>query len=82
VAGDFNGDGTVDAADYVVWRDGLGTLFMPNDYNTWRNHFGQSAGAGTVFDSPGTIAVPEPWTLSAFLAFLGSLSLHRGRRRR
>jgi hypothetical protein len=23
--GDFNGDGTVDAADYVVWRKGLGT---------------------------------------------------------
>ena len=25
LAGDFNGDGTVDAADYTVWRDGLGT---------------------------------------------------------
>ena len=24
--GDFNRDGTVDAADYVVWRNGLGTL--------------------------------------------------------
>ncbi len=25
--GDYNLDGTVDAADYTVWRDGLGTTF-------------------------------------------------------
>ena len=27
LAGDFNGNGVVDAADYVVWRKGLGTTF-------------------------------------------------------
>ena len=32
IAGDFNTDGTVDAADYVVWRNGLGTTYAQNDY--------------------------------------------------
>jgi hypothetical protein len=27
IAGDFNGDGLVDSADYVVWRKSLGTIF-------------------------------------------------------
>ena len=34
--GDFNNDGTVDAADYVVWRKGLGTIYTQDDYNVWR----------------------------------------------
>ena len=38
--GDFNNDGTVDAADYVVWRKSDGT---PAGYNAWRTHFGQTA---------------------------------------
>ena len=37
--GDFNHDGTVDAADYVVWRKTDGTQA---EYNTWRTHFGQT----------------------------------------
>ena len=36
---DFNSDGTVDAADYVVWRK-MGA--SQDDYETWRDHFGQS----------------------------------------
>ena len=36
VPGDFNFDGTVDAADYVVWRNGLGTAYTQNDYGVWR----------------------------------------------
>src|SRR5262249_15044183 len=40
--GDFNYDGTVDAADYVVWRKGLGTTYTQSDYDTWRSHFGQT----------------------------------------
>ena len=46
--GDFNGDGSVNAADYVVWRKGLGTAYTPNDYNVWRAHFGQTAGSGRL----------------------------------
>lgn len=40
--GDFNKDGFVDAADYTVWRDGLGTTYTPEDYDVWRMHFGES----------------------------------------
>jgi hypothetical protein len=52
--GDYNNDGTVNAADYTLWRDHLGTSFaLPNrspantgdvsqaDYETWRSGFGQ-----------------------------------------
>jgi hypothetical protein len=56
--GDFNGDGRVDAADYVVWRKGLGTTYNQSDYDVWRAHFGQTvAGFGTDVVTPGT--VPE-----------------------
>jgi hypothetical protein len=57
--GDFNGDGSVGAADYVVWRKGLGTIYTQNDYNVWRTHFGQTAGSG----SGASGSVPEPATL-------------------
>jgi hypothetical protein len=51
--GDYNQNGVVDAADYVVWRK---TDNTPDGYNTWRSHFGQTAGSGSV-------PVPEPATL-------------------
>lgn len=57
---DFNGDGTVDTADFTVWRDTLGQTVVPGDagdanhdgvvdaadYTIWRDQFGQSPGAG------------------------------------
>jgi sulfatase modifying factor 1 len=58
VAGDFNGNGVVDAADYVVWRKTDGT---PAGYNAWRNHFGQPSGGGS--GATANPAVPEPATL-------------------
>jgi hypothetical protein len=60
-AGDFNGNGVVDAADYVVWRKGLGTLFTQSDYSVWRAHFGQTVGSGA--GASAIAAVPEPATL-------------------
>ena len=56
--GDFNGDGSVDAADYTVWRDGLGTEFVQNDYNVWAANFGSTSATSSGGDS-GT-PVPEP----------------------
>jgi FG-GAP-like repeat len=55
--GDYNGNGTVDAADYVVWRKTQGTTVTPSsgadgngdgmvdqdDYGVWRSRFGQMA---------------------------------------
>jgi hypothetical protein len=64
VDGDFNEDGTIDAADYVVWRkDGL----SEGDYNIWQGNFGEaSPGVG------GAGGVPEPATavLTAIAACL------------
>jgi hypothetical protein len=39
LTGDYNGDGRVDAADYIAWRKNGGAQ---QNYNTWRAHFGQS----------------------------------------
>src|SRR6185503_1303480 len=62
IPGDFNNNGVVDAADYIVWRKSDGT---PAGYNAWRTHFGQPAGGGaalTSAESPAT--VPEPACLA------------------
>lgn len=64
--GDYNQDGTVDAADYVVWRKHDGTQ---QGYNTWRANFGATAGSGAAGDLPFPAAVPEPATF--LLAALG-----------
>jgi len=56
IPGDFNFDGAVNAADYTVWRNGLGSSYSIADYDVWKSHFGvlaPSAGGGAA-------AVPEP----------------------
>jgi hypothetical protein len=86
VDGDYNDNGIVDAADYVIWRENLGTSNpLPHDptggtigtqqYNTWRAHFGQSAGSGSGLDGS---AVPEP----ALPILLITIPLFRLRRSR
>ena len=71
--GDFNGDGKVDAADYVVWRKTDGTLA---GYNEWRTNFGAMSGAGAIASDAGLRAVPEPHslllTLIAGVAVIGA----------
>jgi hypothetical protein len=65
VTGDINGDGKVDAADYVVWRKNPGGIYTQNDRTTWRANFGQTvSGAGTVVNT----AVPEPASIAMFIA--------------
>ena len=73
--GDYNGNSVVDAADYTVWRDRLGTTnAMPNDpiggtigiaqYNQWKTNFGTGgSGAGV-----GASAVLEPATCFVMLS--------------
>jgi hypothetical protein len=65
LAGDYNHNGVVDAADYVLWRKGLDTTFTQADYDTWRGNFGLSGGSGAISGS----AVPEPATM--VVAILG-----------
>jgi hypothetical protein len=71
--GDFNRNGTVDAADYTVWRNGLGADFTPDGYLVWKNHFGQTTG-GASNAATNFAAIPEPpaFALSA-LAILETL---------
>ena len=61
--GDFNQDGLVDTADYVVWRNGLGSTYTQDDYDVWRTHFGATAAAGMATIS----VVPEPAPFVLFL---------------
>jgi Tol biopolymer transport system component len=80
VEGDFNLDGAVDAADYVVWRKRNGS---PQEYDIWRTNFGRTAGAGSgsadhaagSASSPSHSSVPEPFSYSlalvAMIAVLG-----------
>jgi hypothetical protein len=70
--GDFNGDGVVDTADYVVWRKGLGSIYTPDDYEVWRANFGStwSIGASSLPDA----AVPEPASMLLVLAAAGWFS--------
>jgi hypothetical protein len=57
LAGDFNNDGSVDAADYVVWRKSLGSQ---EDYNIWRMNFGRPSEAAAAVSLAGaSAAVPE-----------------------
>jgi hypothetical protein len=76
--GDLNNNGVVDAADYTVWRKGLGTMYVQADYNIWRAHFGQppGSGAGTITNAD----VPEPATSMQII--LVSAIISAGRRRR
>jgi hypothetical protein len=74
VPGDYNMDGTVDAADYVAWRDELGTAYMPDHYETWRRNFGAvSASADSAGGSLSLASVPETasWILMTGLVVLG-----------
>jgi hypothetical protein len=56
LAGDFNGDNVVDAADYVVWRKGMGTTYTENHYHVWRANFSRTLDDGLASQA----AVPEP----------------------
>jgi hypothetical protein len=62
--GDYNLDGTVDAADYVVWRKIDNT---PEGYDAWRTHFGQSLGNGAGAMGAASAATPEPTCLPSLL---------------
>jgi S-formylglutathione hydrolase FrmB len=73
---DYNRNGTVDAADYVLWRkynNSVTTLpndstagTGPTDYPVWRSHFGQptlGAGSSSLVEA----AIPEPATVVLLL---------------
>jgi hypothetical protein len=85
VAGDYNEDGRVDAADYVVWRKTLGEavpvfsgadgngngMVDQADYNFWRTRFGQPLVRGTASADGGP--VPEPSAVVLLVAASAAL---------
>jgi hypothetical protein len=60
MSGDYNDDGAVDAADYVVWRKNDGSQ---SGYDAWRTNFGRAAGSGSSLGA----SVPEQHSLFLFL---------------
>ena len=82
--GDYNGDGTVDPADYTVWRNQLGqSVALPNesvtlgsvtpeDYAVWKANFGTVSvslgAAGSGSLSNATVPEPPSWLLLVCLA--------------
>jgi autotransporter-associated beta strand protein len=75
--GDFNNDGTVDAADYVIWRKTDGG--NPAGYNLWRMNFGRTAGSGSGA-SLSAGAVPEPAAIALVVLGLAAAGFVRRKR--
>jgi hypothetical protein len=78
LAGDFNEDGAVNAADYVVWRKTGGSQ---DEYNTWRTNFGRAAGGddGAAAFVASNAQVPEP--AAVLLAIVGGALIAAARPR-
>jgi hypothetical protein len=90
-SGDYNANGVVDAADYVLWRNTSGQSGISpgtgadgnssgaidsGDYDYWRARFGNPAGSGSLAATGSSI--PEP--TSALLLIAGTIA-HCLRRR-
>lgn len=87
LAGDYNGDGLVDAIDYAIWRETLGDtvtagegadgngngVIDSGDFTTWQDNYGATA------PGAGGIATPEPAT-ALLLSMLMTASLAWRRR--
>ena len=75
LAGDYNGDTIVNAADYTVWLDNLGSTTAlaadgdgnltvdAADYGVWKTNFGNSIGTATGS------SIPEPMSASLAVVF-------------
>ncbi len=81
--GDYNFDGVVDAADFTVWQDTVGSVVDlradgslngsvgPEDFVIWESNFGATSDQGGLF-----FTVPEPG-FCRFLILLSGLALLR-----
>ncbi len=91
IPGDYNRNGIVDAADYTIWRNTLGstTDLRANgnntgasankidqaDYAFWKSRFGNVSGSGS-----GALSVPEPATAMLLLIAAALLCWRRSNR--
>ncbi|WP_145289124.1 LamG-like jellyroll fold domain-containing protein [Pirellulimonas nuda] len=85
IPGDFDGNGMVDQADYLLWKRDFGTssyladgngdgVVNSADYTVWRDHLGQSV-PGSAAAALASAAVPEPGSLVLLALALGGLRL-------
>ena len=86
IAGDYNSNSVVDAADYVVWRNAFGQagaglaadgngdgVVNQVDYDLWCANFGQTAGSSGAHEG-----VPEPAsTALGLVAIVAALAMRR-----
>jgi hypothetical protein len=90
--GDYNHNGAVDAADYVLWRKTLGQSgsglaadgngngqIDPGDYNVWRTNFGRRIAPGAATGTVSVDSVPEPASLLLLVSCLITALNIRGR---
>jgi hypothetical protein len=85
--GDYNRNGRIDAADYVVWRNTVNQSASPagsgsdgnangtiddGDYTFWRARFGNTVG-GLGSGNASATAIPEPGTIPLALGGLAVL---------
>ncbi len=85
--GDYNNNGIVDAADYVLWRNTMGNtinqgvgadgdlsgLIDAGDYATWRSNFGKAVPNVPAGAGAGFASVPEP--ASSLLLIIATLTV-------
>ena len=81
--GDYNGNGVVDAADYVAWRNNPSAFGGATGYDTWKANFGKTLGAGSVASTGNLSAIPEPTAgllcgLTIVFVFAARRDLRRG----
>ncbi len=78
ISGDFNNDGTVDSADYILWRKSVGTAYAQTDYDTWRSQFGDTLSSQSLVATAAATGLTSSATHFAVIGDFGADSTAEG----